>query len=67
MSVSIKNITEFLGQVKAELLKIEWPSFDEFVGSTIITLLIVLFFSLFIGGVDRVLAFVAKQIFTYSS
>lgn len=67
MSSSIKNITEFLGQVKTELLKIEWPSFDEFIGSTIITLIIVVFFALFIGGVDRVLAFLAKQIFTYSS
>jgi preprotein translocase SecE subunit len=64
---SLKNITDFLGQVRAEFLKIEWPSFDEFVGSTIITLVIVLFFALFIGGVDRVLAFLAKQIFTYSS
>lgn len=67
MNSSLKNITDFLGQVKAELLKIEWPSFDEFIGSTIITLVIVLFFSLFVGGVDRALAFLAKQIFTYGS
>ena len=60
------KITEFLGQVKVEFLKIEWPGFDEFIGSTIVTLLLVIFFALFIGGADRLITFVAKYIFTHS-
>jgi preprotein translocase subunit SecE len=63
----MKNIATFLEQVKAELLKIEWPSFEEFIGSTIVTLVFVLFFALFIGAVDRAIAFLAKYIFVYGS
>ncbi len=63
---TIKNVTDFLGQVKAELLKIEWPSFDDFVGSTIITMILVVFFTIFIFGVDQAIKVLAKYIFTYS-
>ncbi len=55
---------QFIGEVIAELNKIEWPSFEEFVGSTIVTLLLVVFFALFIGGVDKALSFAARYIFS---
>ncbi len=62
----IRNINQFLGQVKAEVAKIEWPSFEEFVGSTIIMLVIVAFFTLFIFGVDQGIKQLAHYVFTYS-
>jgi len=56
----------FLQEVKTELLKIEWPTWEEFVGSTVITLLLVLLFTLFIFGVDRSISYVITHyIFTY--
>jgi preprotein translocase SecE subunit len=63
---SIRNINQFLGQVKAEVAKIEWPSFEEFIGSTLITLVIVTCFTLFIFGVDQALKLLAQYVFTYS-
>jgi len=59
-------IMTFLQEVKTELLKIEWPTWEEFVGSTVITLLLVLLFTLFIFGVDRSISYVITHyIFTY--
>lgn len=55
---------QFISEVVNELHKIEWPSFEEFVGSTIVTLLLVVFFAVFIGGVDKVLSFAARYIFS---
>lgn len=66
MNGTIKNVTEFLGQVRAELLKIEWPSFEDFVGSTIVTLILVVFFTTFVFGIDQAIKALAKYIFTYS-
>ncbi len=62
----MKKIMMFLGQVKAELLKIEWPTWEDFVGSTIITLVLVLLFTVFIFGVDRSISYVVTHyIFTF--
>lgn len=55
---------QFVSEVISELQKIEWPSFEEFIGSTAITLLLVVFFSVFIGGIDKVLSFAARYIFS---
>ena len=63
----MNKVAEFLGQVKTEMSKIEWPSYHEFIGSTLVTLILVLFFMVFIGVADKGLAFIAKSIFMYSS
>ena len=57
---------QFLGEVKSELSRVEWPTAQEFIGSTIITLFLILLFSLFFGLVDRAIAVSAKQILSYS-
>ena len=62
----MKNVMQFLHEVRFELAKIEWPKFDEWVGATIISLLLVICFSLFFGVVDRIIAWIAHYIFTYS-
>jgi len=48
----MKNIVQFLSEVKLELGKVVWPKFDEFVGSTIVVLLLVVVFSIYLGVVD---------------
>lgn len=63
----MKSIVQFLQEVRIEMGKVQWPKYDEFVGATVVTLLVVLFFALFIGAVDRGVAWIIKQIFTYSS
>lgn len=54
---------QFLKEVRYELGKIEWPSFDEFIGATIVSLIIVTIFALYFGAVDRVISLIAEQIF----
>ncbi len=61
----MKNIAQFLGEVRVELSRIEWPSFDEFIGSTLVVLVIVCAFALYLGLIDRVFALIARYVFVY--
>ncbi len=47
------NVVQFLKEVKTELSRVEWPKPDEFIGATIVTLLLVLFFTVYLGLVDK--------------
>jgi preprotein translocase subunit SecE len=49
----MKNVTQFVKEVHLELSKVTWPKFDEFVGSTIVVLLLMSFFSIYLGFVDK--------------
>jgi preprotein translocase SecE subunit len=62
---AMKNVTQFLNEVSVELSRIEWPSIDEWIGSTIVALIIVAIFAMFFGSVDRVISLLAKHIFSY--
>lgn len=63
----MKNAIQFLGQVKLELMKVEWPSFQEWIGATMVVLFLVVLFSLYLGAVDRGIVYMAKYIFTFAS
>ena len=49
----MKNVTQFVKEVHLELSKVTWPKFDEWVGSTIVVLLLMSFFSVYLGLVDK--------------
>jgi preprotein translocase subunit SecE len=57
----MKQISQFLKEVKVELSRVEWPSFDDFLGATIVTLLLVVFFTIFLFLVDWVIRLVVVQ------
>jgi preprotein translocase SecE subunit len=59
----MKNVNNFLGEVRIELSKIIWPKFDELIGSMIIVLLIVTAFSIYLGIIDFIFYKLAQQIF----
>jgi preprotein translocase subunit SecE len=42
----------FFKEVRQELTKVIWPSFDDLVGSTVIVLIIIAAFTIFLGVVD---------------
>lgn len=48
------QIIEFLKEVRAELNKVEWPKTNEFIGSVIVTFVMVTFFTIFLGIVDKI-------------
>lgn len=59
----VKRATQFLTEVRTEMSKVVWPSYAEFIGSTMVVLLIVCAFSIYLGAIDVVLSKVAEQIF----
>lgn len=61
----MKDVVQFLSQVRVELTRVVWPKFDDWVGSTIIVLLLVAFFSVYLFCVDSVLSQLAWSIFSY--
>jgi len=59
----LDKIQKFLREVVAELRKVTWPTKDELIGSTIVTVVVSLIVAIFIGIVDRILTFGIRGIF----
>jgi len=59
----VADITRFLGEVRTEMAKVVWPKFNELVGSTIVVLIIVAAFTVYLGSVDFILARATEWIF----
>jgi preprotein translocase subunit SecE len=47
---------EFLGQVRAELQKVTWPTRKETYGTTVVVIVLVLLVAVFLWGVDTALS-----------
>lgn len=50
--MALKSAVQFLREVRFELSKVEWPEFNEWVGSTVVVLVLVCFFGVYLGIVD---------------
>lgn len=59
------RITQFVRDTRAEMRRVSWPTFNEVKNTTIITLVAVIFFALYLFGVDRVWAFLIERLFTW--
>lgn len=61
----MKDIVQFLGEVRIELNKVVWPKYDEWIGSTIIVLILVAIFALYLGlvdfGLSKLMGFIFKS------
>jgi preprotein translocase subunit SecE len=62
MSKIIENIKKFLKEVRSEMSKVTWPSWMELKGSTILVIIVSIFFAVYIGAVDFVLS-IASRLF----
>lgn len=60
----MKNFGRYLSEVRAEMAKVIWPSWEELVGSTFVVLLLIAFLMLFLFGVDKVLQWAASNLYT---
>ena len=56
---------QFIRDTRAEMRRVSWPSVNEVKNTTIITLIAVIFFALYLFGVDRVLAFLIDRLRTW--
>ena len=63
----MKNVSQFLQEVRVELSKVEWPTFSEFVRVAAMVAVVVTVLALFLGSVDRIISVIVKQIFIYGS
>jgi len=52
----IGKTSEFLGNVKAELRKVNWPAKKDTYASTIVVIVLVMLCAAFLGGVDIILS-----------
>jgi preprotein translocase subunit SecE len=59
----LEKIKKYLKETMAELRKMTWPTKDELIGSTIVTVVVSLIVAIFIGVVDRVLGLVVTLVF----
>ncbi|HET9887294.1 MAG TPA: preprotein translocase subunit SecE [bacterium] len=53
----VAKVKQFAQEVQLEMKKVTWPSRDELRGSTMVVIVMVILVSIFIGVVDRILAF----------
>ena len=58
-----RNLVTFYGDVKTELKKVTWPSKKEVYGTTLIVIVTVFFFGLYLFLVDILLRNGVEQIF----
>jgi preprotein translocase subunit SecE len=58
----IERIGQFLRDVRAELRRVSWPSATEVKNTTIITLVAVVFFAIYLFAVDKIWAFLLVQL-----
>jgi|ERR1044071_8615510 len=58
----IGRIGQFIRDTRAEMKRVSWPSFREVQNTTIITLVAVIFFAVYLFLVDRVWAFLLLQL-----
>jgi len=62
----MKNIGTFLKEVRSEMARVEWPKPEEFIGATIVTLLLVFFFTVYLGVIDKANEWlIYRQIFSH--
>ncbi len=63
----MKEVVQFLSQVRVELTRVVWPKFDDWVGSTIVVLVLVAFFSVYLFCVDWAFSQLALLVFSSQS
>ena len=57
-----QRTAQFLRDTRAEMRRVSWPSANEVKNTTIITLVAVVFFAIYLFGVDRVWSFLIEHL-----
>ena len=58
----MNKVMTFVGEVRAEIKKITWPTKDELIGTTIIVCVLVVIFALILGAMDGISSFLIRKI-----
>jgi preprotein translocase subunit SecE len=60
-----QRTSQFLRDTRAEMRRVSWPTATEVKNTTIITLIAVVFFAIYLFGVDRVWSFLIDHLRTW--
>lgn len=58
----VGRLSQFLRDVRAEMKRVSWPTLNEVRNTTIITLVAVIFFAIYLFLVDRIWSFLLTQL-----
>ncbi len=61
--MTVKNVIQFAREVKTELSEVVWPTWNDWVGSTIVVLSLVTAFAIYLGLLDLVFSWLARMVF----
>jgi preprotein translocase subunit SecE len=61
----VGRLTQFVRDVRAELKRVSWPSAKDVKNTTIITLIAVIFFAIYLFAVDQAWTFLLTQLNTF--
>lgn len=56
----MSNITQFLREARAELLKVNWPTKPQIINYTLAIILISIVLAIFLGGLDYFFSYILK-------
>ncbi len=59
----MKNVFQFVSEVKLELSRVVWPKLDEWIRATLVVMALVFIFAVYLGLVDFCLSKLVQQIF----
>jgi len=57
------NVSEYLQEVAKEMRKVTWPTQQELISNTVVTIVATIVISLFIFGTDRIISTVLEVIY----
>jgi preprotein translocase subunit SecE len=55
MARYVEETSKFLKEVRTEMLKVTWPTWPELKGSTVLVIIVSVFFAAFIAVIDLIL------------
>jgi preprotein translocase subunit SecE len=58
----VARTSQFIRDTRAEMRRVSWPSANDVKNTTVITLVAVIFFALYLFGIDRVWAFLIDHL-----
>jgi preprotein translocase subunit SecE len=61
----LQRTSQFVRDTRAEMRRVSWPSANEVKNTTIITLIAVIFFAIYLFGVDRIWSFLIEHLRTW--
>ena len=60
----VQRTSQFVRDTRAEMRRVSWPSANEVKNTTIITLIAVIFFAIYLFGIDRIWSFLIEHLRT---